>query len=142
MIRRVVYVGTAMFVFAVMSSPSRAQNPGMAGMYQPPYSGPYSYFGAPGYYGMAYGVPGYGSVRTYSAFSSPYGGGYAYGYAPYTFAPGPYGIELWRPGRVSTGSNIYAPGAYRTFPAPYRYGAFAPVGAYAPALGPPSYYSW
>ena len=37
------------------------------------------WFAAPGYYGMSYGVPSYGSVRTYSEFSSPYGAGYAYG---------------------------------------------------------------
>src|SRR4051812_4777791 len=60
------------------STPARAQAPGRVGLY----SGPYSIYGAPGYYGTTYGVPSYGMKRTYSEFSSPYGAGYAYGYAP------------------------------------------------------------
>lgn len=96
------------------------------------------YFAAPGYYGMAYGSPSYGMTRTYTSFSSPYGGGYGYGYAPYGLLPGRYGVGLWRPGFVAPG---YAYGAsyYRTYPVPYVTNAFVPtppVGAYAPGFGP------
>jgi hypothetical protein len=106
-----------------------------------PYYGAYSPFGAPGYYGMAWGVPSYGVPRTYTAFSSPYGLGYGYGYGPSSFLPGPYGVEMWRPG-VSTTGYTYAPAAYRTFPVPYRVGWTPGVGMYAPGFGPPFYQGW
>jgi hypothetical protein len=107
------------------------------------FSDPYrinGYYAAPGNYGMAYGSMSAGVPRTYTTFSSPYGGGYGYGYAPYGLLPGRYGVGLWRPGFVTPG---YAFGAsyYRTFPVPYASGVPAwspPVGVYAPAFGPPS----
>ncbi|WP_435019785.1 hypothetical protein TA3x_001478 [Tundrisphaera sp. TA3] len=89
-------------------------------------------------FGTSWGVASYGSRRTYSEFSSPYGAGYGYGYKPTTFAPGPFGIGLWRPG-AGEGSVYGAPNSYRTFPYPYapgpvRYGP--PIGVYAPGFGP------
>src|SRR4051794_3339422 len=57
-----------------------------------------TYYASPGYYGTGYGVPAFGVPRMYSAFSSPYGLGYGYGYAPYNYLPGAFGIGLWRPG--------------------------------------------
>jgi hypothetical protein len=104
------------------------------------------YFAAPGYYGMSWGVPSYGSVRTYTSFSSPYGAGYAYGYAPYGILPGRYGVGLWRPGLAVPG-YVYgaAPYAYRTYPVPYTPGALVttpPVGAYAPGFGPSGVIGW
>ena len=45
---------------------------------------------------MAYGVPSFGVPRTYSVYSSPYGAGYGYGYAPASFLPGRYGVGMWR----------------------------------------------
>lgn len=102
------------------------------------------YYAAPGNYGMMLGTPSYGSVRTYTEFSSPYGQGYRYGYAPYGMLPGRYGVGLWRPGMVAPG---YVYGAsyysYRTFPVPYNPAVAVPtppVGAYAPAFGPPVFY--
>jgi hypothetical protein len=102
------------------------------------------YFAAPGYYGMSFGSPSFGMTRTYTAFSSPYGAGYGYGYAPYGLLPGRYGVGLWRPGFVTPG---YAYGAsyYRTFPVPYASTPPMPpppVGVYAPAFGPGSVYGW
>src|SRR5438445_9289006 len=78
-----------------------------------------STYAAPGHYAMAYGVPGYGSPRTYTEFSSPYGMGYGYGYAPYGLVPNRYGVGLWRPGIVAPG-YIYGAAYYRTIPVPYR----------------------
>ena len=105
------------------------------------------YYAAPGLYGMMLGTPSYGSVRTFSEFSSPYGGGYGYGYAPNGLLPGRYGVGLWRPGFVAPG---YVYGAsyysYRTFPVPYGAGTPPlpppPVGAYAPGYGPSPMYGW
>jgi len=101
------------------------------------------YFAAPGSYGMMLGSPSYGSVRTYTEFSSPYGAGYGYGYAPYGLLPGRYGVGLWRPGFVAPG---YAYGAsyysYRTFAVGNPVAPPPPVGVYAPAYGPPSQYGW
>jgi hypothetical protein len=103
-----------------------------------------SAYGAPGSYGVGYGVPSFGLTRTYSEFSSPYGLGYGYGYPPYSYLPGRYGVGLWRPGFVSPG-YVYGASYYRTFPVPYRplvpsYGP--PLGYYAPGFGPPAYYGW
>jgi hypothetical protein len=101
------------------------------------------YYAAPGYYGMAYGAPSVGMPRTYTAFSSPYGPGYGYGYAPYGLLPGRYGVGLWRPGFVTPG-YLYGASYYRSFPVPYASGVpasvpTAPIGLYAPGFGPPSY---
>jgi len=105
--------------------------------------GPNSYFGAPGFYGVGYGVPSFGVPRTWSAFSSPYGAGYGYGYAPYTYLPGPYGLGLWRPGFASPG-YLYGASYYGTFPVPYNpwvgaWGVGPSMGYYAPGFGPPAW---
>ena len=54
-----------------------------------------AYYSAPGYYGTSYGVASYGLRQTYTTFSSSFGPGYAYGYAPSTYLPGPWGTSLW-----------------------------------------------
>jgi len=103
-----------------------------------------AYFRPPGLYGTAYGYPGFGYPRTYSAFSSPYGAGYGYGYGPSAFLPGRYGVGLWRPGVVTPG-YVYGASYYRTFPVPYRplVPFTAPAfGNYAPGFGPPSFTVW
>jgi hypothetical protein len=96
-------------------------------------------YAAPGNFGMAYGTASYGVPRTYTAFSSPYGPGYGYGYAGAGYLPGRYGVGLWRPGFVAPG-YVYGSGFYRTFPVPYRPVTGGPVpppvGAYAPGFGP------
>ena len=100
----------------------------------------HAFFTAPGNYGMSVGYPSYGSVRTYSEFSSPYGPGYAYGYRPNAFLPGRFGVGLWRPEHVSAPLENVGYQSYRTFPVPYVRGvpAVTPgVGLYAPAFGPP-----
>ncbi len=99
------------------------------------------YYAAPGSYGMMLGTPSYGSVRTYSEFSSPYGAGYNYGYAPYGLLPGRYGAGLWKPGIVAPGypfGTSYH--SYRTFAVGTPVAPPPPVGVYAPAFGPPSTY--
>jgi hypothetical protein len=102
-------------------------------------------YGAPGHFGMAYGTPSFGMPATFTVFSSSYGAGYGYGYAPAAFLPGPYGLGLWRPGLVAPGT-LYGVAYYRTFPVPYQPVPSPPpppVGAYAPALGPTlSGYPW
>jgi hypothetical protein len=78
----------------------------------------------------------------YTAFSSPYGAGYGYGYAPYVTALNWYYLngalqpnrpQYTVPGYFLGGSN------YNTFPAPYtvRGPESPPIGVYAPAFGPP-----
>lgn len=101
------------------------------------------YYAAPGSYGMMLGTPSYGSVRTYSEFSSPYGAGYNYGYGPSRFLPGRYGVGLWRPGFVTPGFTYGASyDSYRTF-AVGTPGAPPPgVGVYAPAFGPATMDGW
>src|SRR4051794_24161757 len=76
-------LGTMLLGLAISAFPASApaQSPGAVGLY----SGPKSVYGAPGNYGTTYGVPSYGMRRTYSAFPSPYGAGYGYGYAPTSF---------------------------------------------------------
>ncbi len=102
------------------------------------------FFAAPGRYGVAYGYASYGVPVTASAFASPYGAGFANGYAPYGYLPGRYGVGLWRPGYAVPG---YAYGAsayryYRTFPYPFRpYAPPAPLGYYAPSYGSLSSFS-
>jgi hypothetical protein len=98
------------------------------------------FYEAPGYYGTSYGIPSYGSVRTYSEFSSSYGAGYARGYAPTSIGSGRFGAELWRGSAAVMnpldGASLHS---YRTFAVPYRrYPAVIapPFGVYAPAFGP------
>jgi len=108
------------------------------------YYGANTYSGAPGFYGVGYGIPSFGFPRTYSVFSSPYGGGYGYGYSPNLFLPGHYGVGLWRPGYAVPG-YVYGAGYYRTFPVPYRpLVPFVgpPLGYYGRAYGPPTFNAW
>jgi hypothetical protein len=98
----------------------------------------YDPYAAPGNFGMAYGSASYGVPRTYTAFSSPYGAGYGYGYAAPGYLAGRYGVGLWRPGFAAPG-YVFGSSVYRTFPVPYRPatgGPVPPFGAYAPAFGP------
>jgi hypothetical protein len=106
----------------------------------PGYETAHRFFAAPGYYGTSFGTPSYGVPRTYSSFSSPYGAGYGYGYAPYGYIPGPYGAGLWQ--AAGAGDPLFnaSSHSYRTWAVPYVRGAAAivpPLGLYAPALGPP-----
>lgn len=135
--------GTLLLGLAISAFPASApaQSSGAVGLY----SGPNSVYGAPGNYGTTYGVPSYGMRRTYSAFPSPYGGGYGYGYAPTSFLPGPYGAGLWRPGSSAPAYAYVSDQSYRTFPVrewpvPRSFGP--PIGAYAPHLGPPAVPTW
>jgi hypothetical protein len=95
--------------------------------------------GLNGLYGTSWGMASFGVPRTYTTFSSPYGGGYGYGYPNYGFLPGRYGVGLWRAGFTSPGYVYGSANGYNTFPYPYnpggpRYGP--PIGVYAPAFGP------
>jgi len=107
------------------------------------------YFAAPGLYGTAWGAPSVGMPRTDTAFASPFGAGYGFGYAPYGMLPGKYGVGLWRPGFVAPG-YIYGASYYRTFALPGVNAPEPPIGYYAPGFGapsplsygPPSYYGW
>ena len=130
-------------VVSATPAPARAQVPTGGVVVSP---APYRlnpYFSPPGSYGMMLGSPSYGSVRTYSEFSSPYGAGYGYGYAPNGLVPGRYGVGLWRPGYVAPG---YTYGAsyysYRTFAVGNPGAPTPPVGVYAPYYGPPTAYGW
>ena len=137
-------------VLSLQAAPARAQVYG--GVVAAP--APYrinSYFAAPGLYGTSYGAMSVGVPQTYTAFSSPYGAGYGYGYAPYGLLPSRYGVGLWRPGFVAPGyvygASYYRAPLYRTYAAPYVpttvvRPAAAPLGVYAPGFGPPAYYSW
>ena len=93
---------------------------------------------APGYYGTSWGTAAYRVPLTYSTYSSPYGAGYAYGYAPYGVLPGRYGVGLWRQGATSPGYVYGSPG-YSTYARPFRATRAVsgpPMGAYAPGFGP------
>lgn len=121
-------------LIAAAPSSAHAQVPATAH----PYSGARSIYGAPGNYGVSYGVASYGVPRTYSEYNSPYGLGYTYGHPTPAFLPGRHGMGLWRPG-AAAGSVYGNTGSYRTFPAsawPVPYGYGPPVGAYAPGFGP------
>ena len=101
---------------------------------------------APGYYGTCFGVPSYRSVRTYSEFSSPYGGGYGYGYRPARIMPGRLGVGIWL-SASETPPYDYRADSYRTWALPYdrtpgRVVATPPFGVYAPAFGPRTAYGW
>ena len=135
-VSRIALLGAA--IGAAWAGPASAQeNVSLGGSSPLGISAPYA---APGNFGTTYGVPSYGSIRTWSAYSSSYGAGYGYGYPPYAFLPGAYGAGLWRPGSATPDGYIYGGGFYNTFAAPYRpYTGFGPVpfGAYAPGFGPP-----
>lgn len=95
----------------------------------------------PGQYGTSYGVPSYGVPRLYTAFSSPYGGGYGYGYGPYVTSLNWYhlngGLQPNRPGYTVPG-YYFGGSTYNTFPVPYtaRGPESPPIGVYAPTYGP------
>lgn len=123
---------------STIPSPARAQGGGVAAAVSY-YSGTYSIYGAPGYYGTSYGTASYRVPRLDSEFASPYGPGSAYGYGPYALAPGRFGVGLWRPGFATAGYVYGSAYSYRTFPAstwPVPSGNGPPFGVYAPAFGP------
>ena len=98
-----------------------------------------SSMGLPNLYGTSWGVASFGIPRTYTTFSSPYGGGYGYGYPNYGVLPGRFGVGLWRPGFVSPGYTYGAAYGYNTFPYPYKPGGpmYGPsIGVFAPGFGP------
>jgi hypothetical protein len=133
-------IGTGV-ALAQTPAPARAQAATSSVVVGPVGEPPRGFFEAPGYYGMSLGTPSFGSVRSYSSFSSSFGAGYAYGYPPYGILPGRYGAGIWRPGLGELPLFNAAYHSYRTFPVPYRPGVPAvtpPVGLYAPAFGPPS----
>ncbi len=104
-----------------------------------------AYYSAPGYYGTSYGVASYGLRQTYTTFSSSFGPGYAYGYAPATYLPGPWGTSLWNPGQPNR--FVWRSPYYGTFgiPAAPANVALPPIGVYAPGFGPgvpPALYGW
>lgn len=94
----------------------------------------------PGAYGTSYGVPSFGVPRLYTAFSSPYGGGYGYGYGPYVTSLNWYYLNG---GTTPNRANYTVPGYYfsgpnyNTFPVPYTvHGPESPsIGVYAPRFG-------
>jgi len=132
-------LGWLLVGIAMVLLPSSARAQAVMGGFSAPYR-INGYYAAPGYYGMAYGSMSAGVPRTYTTFSSPYGLGYGYGYAPYGLLPGRYGVGLWRPGFVTPGYT-YGASYYRSFPVPYASGTpfnMAPIGLYAPGFGPPS----
>jgi hypothetical protein len=99
---------------------------------------------APGVYATTWGVPSFGWPRTYTAFSSPYGPGYGYGYYPYSYVPGYYGFRLWRPGFAAPG-YVYGAGYYGTVSTPYQgltNGYAPPIGVYAGGFGAPPFVGW
>jgi len=134
--RRLVMILAVGSAFALVSGEARAQ------VVYPAPMGPYrvnASIGLPNLYGTSWGVAGYGSVRTYTTFSSPYGAGYGYGYPPYSVLPGRYGVGLWRPGLVAPGYSYGSAYGYNTFPYPYKPGGpmyGPPIGVYAPGFGP------
>jgi hypothetical protein len=119
-----------------IGSTARAQQPG-----SPAWDFPERYYQPPGVYGMAWGSASYGQPLGYSRFNSPFrGGGYGYGLKPYSLAPGPFGQGLWNPG-AGAGDPRFGFTGYRTFAAPGWPGTPPPpVGAFAPAFGPPAYH--
>jgi hypothetical protein len=110
--------------------------------------------GLPNLYGTSWGVAGYGTIRTYSTFASPFGVGYGYGqgttngfgYPSYGFIPNKYGVGLWRAGLATPGYAYGSANGYNTFPYPYKPGGpryAPPIGLYAPGFGaggPSPYY--
>lgn len=95
--------------------------------------------GMPNLYGTSWGEAGYGTIRTYTTFSSPYGAGYGYGYPQPGVIPGKFGVGLWRPGFVAPGYTYGSAYGYNTFPYPYKVGGpmyGPPIGIFAPGFGP------
>ena len=138
-------LGMLMIVAVLGLAPGTARAQAVSGGAMNPYR-INGYYAAPGLYGMAYGSPSLGMTRTYTSFSSPYGAGYGYGYAPYGLLPGRYGVGLWRPGFVAPG-YVYGASYYRSFVLPASVTGVPPltappVGVYAPGFGPGSYYAW
>lgn len=138
-------LGMLMIVAVLGLAPSTTRAQVVTGGVMDPYR-LNGYFAAPGLYGMAWGSPSLGMTRTYTSFSSPYGAGYGYGYAPYGLMPGRYGVGLWRPGFVAPG-YVYGASYYRSFALPQSVTGMPPlppppVGAYAPGFGPGTYYAW
>lgn len=135
----IVFAALACFL-ASTASPALAQQPAISAN---PYRGN-GIYAPPGHYGVMFGTPSYGTVRTTSAFSSPFGVGYGYGYPAARILPGRHGAGLWRSDLSSPGSAYGASdSSYRTFPVPYApRGAYTPpLGVYAPTYGP-SYPGW
>jgi hypothetical protein len=129
--------GIAVALFLTVMAPARGDDPPGEVVTNP-------FYAAPGNYGTSWGSASYGLKRTYSEFSSPYGGGYGYGYAPSGFLPGRFGVGMWRPGFNEAAVHYGGANSYRTFPVPYVPGRAAvtpPFGVYAPGFGP-SYMGW
>lgn len=88
------------------------------------------YYGSPGTFAPGYSAYGYGSFglsRNYSAFASPFGFGYSFGYAPTPYVAPGWGMPVVRPGFGVPGYT-YAPGLYNAwglpgYGVPYYYGA-------------------
>jgi hypothetical protein len=99
---------------------------------------------APGSFATSWGVPSYGWPRTYTAFSSPYGQAYGYGYTPYVYWPGYTGAQVWRP--AATLPDTYRAGNwYRNLASPHSSftgGFFSPFGYYPPGVGPSAWYAY
>jgi hypothetical protein len=148
-------VFVAVFLMGLGAPEAKAQVLGGGGGYAASYRVS-DYLAAPGLYGMSWGFASYGMPQTYSVFSAYPGPSYGTNYPPYGILPGQYGVGLWRPGYVAPGyvygASYYQPNSlqYRTFPVPYPYGTATanrsvsppPVGVYAPALGPSTFYGW
>ncbi len=105
-----------------------------------------AYYSAPGYYGTSYGVASYGMRQTYTTFSSSFGPGYAYGYPPVSYLPGPWGTSLWNP-PGQPNRFVWRSPYYGTFgiPAAPANVPLPPIGVYAPGFGPgvpPALYGW
>lgn len=145
--RRILFAATTAAVLACFTPSTRAQNAYGGAWAGANYGGMYA---APGNYGTTWGYPSMGFPRTYSVYTSPFGGGYGYGYGPSAIMPG-YGVGLWRPGFAAPG-YVYSGSYYGMFPnrywptwsggSPWVGGYGGPIGGYAPALGPASYYGW
>lgn len=141
--RRLLGVTIVGCALALTSVPARGQVVA-SGMFNPYRIN--GYYAAPGLYGMSFGSPSVGMTRTYTSFSSPYGAGYGYGYAPYGMLPGRYGVGLWRPGFVAPG-YVYGASYYRSFAIPSSVSGVQPlpappVGVYAPGFGPGGLVGW
>jgi hypothetical protein len=158
-----IWVRTVAVLLAMMSLGSIAGEAKAQAIVGGPYSSSYrvsDYLGAPGLYGMSYGFASYGMPQTYTVFSAYPGPSYGSNYPPYGILPGRYGVGLWRSGFVAPG-YVYAAASYpygsaasgsnsyRTFAVGAGPGypstpaaSLPPVGVYAPALGPRSFYGW